>query len=168
MVALPQPSERWRVEMIVVIVADEDRVNRGKVLKANAGIAVARRTGKGNRAGASRPDGIREEIAARRLEQHSGVIDESHAEAGTVHLNRWRWAWSGGNPRGPGAGLPVFNPPIKLAEPMFGGSRVEKTTVAEVFVQMSLCGLRWRTGRKESRNRMAPTGAGSRQEACSP
>ena len=103
LVALPQAPQRWHVEMIVVIVAEENRVDGRQILKAKPGIAVALRAGKGNGAGAARPDGIREEVEAGGLQEHGGVIDEGNAQVGTVHPGRrrgpgWRGIHAGHGP----------------------------------------------------------------------
>ena len=127
--------------MIVVVVAEKDGMNRRQIVKAQAGSAVALRAGKGNGAGAARPDGISKEIAAGSLEQDGGMIDESHAQLGTVDLGRWGRAGRRGNPRGPRAGFPVFDPTIELAETVVDGSGIQEAAVAEMIAQMILGGL---------------------------
>src|SRR5690349_22647854 len=53
-----QPGQRRAVEVVVVIMAEQDEVDRRQVREANAGFVDALRTGEGKWRGAPRPDGI--------------------------------------------------------------------------------------------------------------
>lgn len=68
------------IEMVVMVMAEKNGVDRWEVFEANAGVAMTLGSGKGDRADPVRPDGIGEKVEAISLEQDSGVIDERDAE----------------------------------------------------------------------------------------
>ena len=60
--------ERGHIEMIVVVVALQHQIDRGKLIEIDAGGAMARRSNPGKRAGAMRPDGIAKDVQAFQLD----------------------------------------------------------------------------------------------------
>ncbi|MCY1295228.1 hypothetical protein D9M70_445580 [compost metagenome] len=67
--------------MVVVVVGDEHDVDRRQIVKLDAGGVVALRSGKGERAGATRPDGVGENVHAVHLDEQRRVADHRHAQA---------------------------------------------------------------------------------------
>ena len=74
-VALPEPAKGRQVEMVVMIVADEDEVDRRQILEAHAGrahaIGAERRKGRGDVA----PDRVGEDVEALGLNEDGGMAD---------------------------------------------------------------------------------------------
>jgi len=125
--------ERGPVEVVVVVVADEQDVNRWQILKADAGSAVALGPGELHGAGAARPDRVGEDIEAAGLQQNRGVIDEGRAEFGAVNTRGRRRAGVGVDPAAPRADFTITHPFEGGAETVFGDARIEETPIAEVF-----------------------------------
>ena len=61
-------TQRRRIEMIVVVVALQHQIDRGKLIESDAGGAMARRSNPGKRAGAMGPDGIAKDVQAFQLD----------------------------------------------------------------------------------------------------
>src|SRR5712664_4144756 len=87
--------------MIVMIVAQQNRIDWREVLKAQAGRTVPPRTQPSNRAGAFRPDWIGEDIPSVHLDEHRGVINEGDAQATLADLKRRRRSRRSVGPRTP-------------------------------------------------------------------
>ena len=90
--AIRQPSQSGKIQMIVVIVAEEHNIDAGKVLPSHARLAAAARTNPGKRTGPLRPDRIGQNVDAALLKQQRGVVDERYAQLMTFDARgRFRW-----------------------------------------------------------------------------
>src|SRR5437867_3012849 len=78
------------VEMVIVIVAYENEIDRRKVLESNSRRPVAPRASEADRGDALGPDGIGEDVDSIELQQRRGVIDERDAQVAIVHSARRR------------------------------------------------------------------------------
>lgn len=113
--------------MVVVIVAEQDRVDGRELAEFHSGQAVP--TGADERKGtaAGGPDGVRQDIRAWLLQQDGGVVDESGEERGRVDRRRrhggldWHHVRRGFTP----AGEQPFNYAADAARA--GGIRVKET-----------------------------------------
>ena len=61
--------------MVVVVMADQYEIDLRQIAYRNARWSNAFRTGKGDRAGALRPNRVREDIQAANLYQHGRMVD---------------------------------------------------------------------------------------------
>lgn len=96
--------------MVIVRVADQDGVDGGQVLEADAGIGLARGTDEaGEGADAVGPDGVGENGDAVELDERGGVVDEGDVDAGLDAGRRARRRDGGRGAPGDGVGgeLPV-------------------------------------------------------------
>jgi hypothetical protein len=78
-VSAPEAREDGKVQVVVVIVADKDHVDRGQVIECDAGRGASGRTRKRQWAGALRPDRIEEDIQAGDLNKETRVTDKRDA-----------------------------------------------------------------------------------------
>ena len=122
-------TERGDVEMIVVVVALEHEIDFRKVVKRNAGRAMALGAGERNGAGALRPDGIAENVDAIHLDQERGVADEGDADGSVGDAVGRDGAGGGVNPFAPRAGLAVGEPFEQAA----GTQRTAVGRIEEMF-----------------------------------
>ena len=74
--------------MIVMIMAQEDRINSGKVLPPHAWLPAAARTNHGERTCPLRPDRIGQNVGAALLEQHGGVVDQRNLQLVCFYAER--------------------------------------------------------------------------------
>lgn len=125
--------QRGPVEMVVVVVADEQDLNRRQIFEADAGSAVALGAGELHGTRAARPDRVGEDIEAAGLEQNRGVIDEGSAEFGPINARRRRRAGFGFDPATPGADFAVPHPFERSTKILPGHAGIEEASVAEVF-----------------------------------
>jgi len=116
-----------------MVVADEEDVGWGQIFKADAGGAMAARTGKGERADALREDRVGQEIEAFRLDQDGGVTDEGGAQFAALDARDGFGSWSGRDVLAPGTGLTVGNPLYQLLESMLGSAWIEESSILEVI-----------------------------------
>jgi hypothetical protein len=72
----PRARERAEVHVVVVAVADEDRVDGRQVVEGDARRSVSHRPSKRQRAGALRPNRVEEDIEAVDLDQETRMTDE--------------------------------------------------------------------------------------------
>ena len=79
-VALPQPLQRRQVHMVVMIVADEDEVDLGQILEADARRPHPLWADEGEGRSTLRPDRIGENVEPASLDEHGRVADpgDSH------------------------------------------------------------------------------------------
>jgi hypothetical protein len=106
------------VQMVVVIVADKDHVDRRQVIECDAGRGASSRVRKGQWAGALRPDRFEEDIQAGDLNKETRVTDKRDAalfflqscRAGPGRFEaarpakRWRGSQAADEARRPGRG----------------------------------------------------------------
>ena len=94
--ALGQLAQAEQVEVVVVVVADQNQVNRRQLVEAQAGRVITLRADKFERAGAFAPQRVGEDVQAVLLDQQGGVIDVGDVQFGAVHpaddLGRHLWA----------------------------------------------------------------------------
>ena len=87
-----EAAESCEIEVIEVIVAEEDDINRRQFLPPDAGRATAARADPLKRAGAFGPDRVGEDVGAALLKQDGGVVDERDSEFVTFDAEgRLRW-----------------------------------------------------------------------------
>ena len=131
-VAAPEFFQRGVVAVIVVVVAEQNDVDGGKVVEGDAGRTHADGAEAIERANAVAEDGIGEDGAGAGLEEKGGMTDPGGGEAGFV--SEWSGEDAGvGWLRGPGGGLTgAF--PAKNVEPgaVFVAMRVEEAASVAV------------------------------------
>ncbi len=105
-----QPPKRRHIEMIVMVVADQNQIDRRKVLESNARWAMPSRSGKWEWRDALRPDRIGQDVDSIELQQCGRVIDEGDTQAALIDARRrWRAEQRVGS-AAPLARLPVEHP----------------------------------------------------------
>jgi hypothetical protein len=134
-VSAPETRERAEVHVVVVVVADEDRVDGRQVVEGDAGRGVSRRPGKHQRAGALRPDWVEEDIEAVDLDEETRMTHERGA-ATTFFRPRRRSVRDGGR---------------QCARPSGGaGAKLPAEHVGQAVVLVLLPGLKKRVPSKWS------------------
>ena len=84
--------KRGKIQMIVVIVAEEHDIDAGKILPPHARLPAAARTDPGERTGPLRPDRIGQNVGAALLKQHRGMVDQRDPQLIAFHARRrFRW-----------------------------------------------------------------------------
>ena len=78
--ALRQSPETGKVQMVIVIVAEEHDIDAGEILPSHARFAQAPRAGPGHRTCALRPDRIGQDVDAVSLKQHGGMVDQRNTK----------------------------------------------------------------------------------------
>src|SRR5579859_8199719 len=96
--------------MIVMIVADENQIDRRKILEADAWRAMTLRSEKPDRRCALGPDRIGEDVDAIELDQRRRVIDERDAQLAARDALRRRLAKRCVGPRAPLAAIAREHP----------------------------------------------------------
>ena len=71
-----QTGERLNVQVVVMVMADENDINRRQMFKLQSGRAMSLRADPTNRAGALRPDRVGQDVDALHLNKHRCMIDE--------------------------------------------------------------------------------------------
>src|SRR5450755_4747745 len=74
-----QARERLNVQVIVMVMADQYKINRRQIFKSNSRKVTPLRSGPTKRAGALRPGRISQDVDALHLDEHGSVIDEGDA-----------------------------------------------------------------------------------------
>lgn len=128
-----QLLQRRDVEMVIVIVTNQNAVNRGQIFDTKTGSAVPLRTRKLDRACAPRPNRIGQEIQSLRLQQDRGMIHPGDAQRAAVDLIGRLLAWRGIDPWPPEANLPVPHPLKRFEKAVFLSCRIEKASIAKMF-----------------------------------
>jgi hypothetical protein len=78
--ALPELCQRRDVQMVIVIVAEQDDIDRRQVLERHAGLAYSLGPDPAKRACTLRPDRISQDGGATRLDHKSRVVHESNGD----------------------------------------------------------------------------------------
>lgn len=131
-VGAPEAAEGGEVEVVVVVVGEEDRVDGREMVEGDAGWVVAFGAGEGERAGALGKDGVDEEVVAGDLQEGGGVADVADAEG--FGAGGWGRRDGGGDEVGPGGGFGREPPAEDVGEGFVGGGQagVEEEGAVEV------------------------------------
>jgi hypothetical protein len=124
-----EAAESGHVEMVVMIVALQYEMNFGEMFEANAGRAMASGTGKRNRAGALRPDGIEQDVDSFELQQDGGVADEGGANGTVIDAFGRNGAGRSVYPLAPRTGLAIGQP----LEQAGADARLAARRIVEMF-----------------------------------
>ena len=73
-----QPPQSSKIQMIVVVVAEQHDIDTGKIVQPHPRGPAAPGTDEAQRAGPLRPDRIGQEMKAALLQQHAGMVDQRH------------------------------------------------------------------------------------------
>src|SRR5262249_12280821 len=84
-----QADQRLDIQMVVMVVCDQDQVNRRQVSERKARIAHASRSNVAEGTDALRVDRIRKNVQAAELQQEGDVIDEGEGDLTAVEV-RWQ------------------------------------------------------------------------------
>ncbi len=125
-----QLVQRGEIEVIVVVMADRDRVERRQVFHPDAGRPVTGRPDPGDRADAAGPDRVRQDVGAAGLEECGRVIDERYAHVG--HARRGPRSGRGRGPAAPWARVAGRHPPDEIEKAPCIELRVVKAAAVEV------------------------------------
>jgi hypothetical protein len=133
-VPLPETRQGGKIQVVVVVMGDEHRIDAGQIVEPDTRRVVAPGAGEGHRAGALGPDRICDDVAPCHLDQEGGMSDQTDAQVARRRTRRRRvleWAWVCFGPGGIALGEP---PAQELAEaPGWGSARVEEALSVEVI-----------------------------------
>ncbi len=115
-VALPQPLERGNVHMVIMIVADDDQVDLGQIIKPDARLCDPLRPQRRKGAGIVGPDRVGQDVEPGRLHQHRRMADPGRHHA-PGRSEGWRSAGLHCNRRGPFGALILPGQPAKEKSP---------------------------------------------------
>jgi len=90
LIASPEPHKGRQVEVIVVVVRDEHRIDPGQPVEWDTWRIVPPWSCKRHGAGALGPDRVREDVVAGNLDQEGRVADEADAQITFPDLRWWR------------------------------------------------------------------------------
>ena len=139
-VSAPETRERAEVHVVVVVVADEDRVDGRQVVEGDARRGVSRRPGKRQRAGALRPDRVEEDIEAIDLDEKTRMTHERDV-ATTFFQPRRRMVRDGGRQCARPSGGAGAKPPaehVGQAVVLDLAARIEEARAVEVVADRPL------------------------------
>ena len=90
--AIRQPPQGGKIQMVVVIVAEEHGIDAGKIFPSHTRRPAAARTNRGERTCPLRPDRIGQNVDAALLKQQRGVVDERYPQLMALNEGgRFRW-----------------------------------------------------------------------------
>ena len=83
-----QPAQGGKIQMIVVIVADQHRIDAGKILPPHPRLPASAGTDPGEWTGPLRPDRVSQDVGITMLEQYRRVVDQGHPQIIAFHARR--------------------------------------------------------------------------------
>ena len=130
-VARGEPRQRREVHVVVVIMAEHDRVDVWEVLEADTGRVVTPRPEPWRRPDAPRPHRVGEDVEPRHLDEQRAVVHEGDAHVATVDDGRRArrpGPWRPVRRRGPGGPVLLDGPPEEIS----GSGRRRGRIVCEI------------------------------------